>query len=353
MPFETVVRKTIEYLAVPSVVGHEGLFTTYLEKDFQNLGLNVTRHNGVLEISGNAPCSCIISAHIDRHGLISLGDGLYAYAAERIRNTKYGEDSVSTKKMLEAISDRFEEEIVFAYDPATGDRLGEGVIERAHDFGRDGDAYFHVAGMRDMPCDTPIAYARSAEANRTNLKGQIDNVVSLGMIYTLFQNGFRGTAALTCEEEIGKSWLHMTNWLRDQNINTHNLLILDTSPYREDDPVKNSWIVLRNRDKSGVFNKELVQKIKDRCTLLSLPFQVKDEYFLSQGLTTADLGSTELGRIVENAKGQWNGATIQIPTTEYHTSYETTSRGCIESYYALLNSLLIQNSIFEQESNET
>lgn len=353
MPFETVVRKTIEYLAVPSVVGHENLFTTYLEKDFQNLGLTVTRHNGALEISGNAPHSSIISAHIDRHGLISLGNGLYAYAAERIRNIKYGEDSVSTKKMLEAISDRFEEEIVFAYDPNTGDRLGEGIIERANNFGMDGDAHFHVSGMRDMPSNTPVAYARSAEADEINLKGQIDNVVSLGIIYTLFQNGFQGTAVLTCEEEIGKSWLHMTNWLHDQKVETTSLIILDTSPYREEDPVKNNWVTLRNRDKSGIFNQGLVQKIKKRCASLSLPFQIKDEYFLSLGLKQEDLGSTELGRIVQNTKGRWNGATIQIPTTEYHTSYETTSRGCIESYYALLNSLLIQDDIFERELNET
>ena len=44
-------------------------------------------------------------------------------------------------------------------------------------------------------------------------------------------------------------------------------------------------------------------------------------------------------------KGRLNGATIQIPTTEYHTSYETTSRVCIESYYALLHDILIRNFI--------
>ena len=72
---------------------------------------------------------------------------------------------------------------------------------------------------------------------------------------------------------------------------------------------------------------------------------MKDEYFLAQGLEIKDLGSTELGRLVLETSGEWNGATLQIPTTEYHTSYETTSRGCIESFYRLLSDLLIENPL--------
>ena len=88
MPFDTVVAKTIEYLAVPSVVGHEQNFIKFLKKDFENLGLTVNEHSGVLEISGAHPNSSIISAHLDRHGLISMGDGQYGYAAEYIKEKK-------------------------------------------------------------------------------------------------------------------------------------------------------------------------------------------------------------------------------------------------------------------------
>jgi putative aminopeptidase FrvX len=347
MPFETVCLKTVEYLSVPSVVGHEEHFFRYLKNDFEKLGLTVTQHDGILEISGAKPKSQIISAHIDRHGLISMGNGQYAYAAEYVREEKYGEENRPTRKTLEAISDRFEGEIMLAYDPKTGDRLGEGTIEDCEACMANGDSVFYVRGMKDMPANIPVGYSRLARSDGDFLKGQIDNVVSIGVIYVLFQNGFQGTAILSAEEEIGKSWIHIQNWLEKENIESKNLIIIDTSPYRESEPVDNHIVVLRNRDKSAEFNKELVERIKKRCEGLNLPFQIKDEFFLSQGLEIKDLGSTELGRLVDNTKGKWSGATIQIPTTEYHTSYETTSKGCIESFYALLQNILITDPIVE------
>ncbi|MEZ5903281.1 MAG: hypothetical protein R3D88_08260 [Alphaproteobacteria bacterium] len=345
MPFETVSLKTIEYLAVPSVVGHEQHFYRYLKADFEKLGLSVKDHKGILEISGAKPRSKIISAHIDRHGLISMGDGQYAYAAQYVREEKYGEENTPSKKMLEAISGRFEGEVVFAYDSKTGDRLGEGVIESCDQYMDNGDSIFKVNGMPAMPKNTPVGYARTAKSDGEFLKGQIDNVVSLGVIYVLFQNGFQGTAILSTEEEIGKSWIHIQNWLKEEQIESKNLIIIDTSPYREKEPIDKNMVILRNRDKSDVFNKELVAKIKQRCHDLGLTYQVKDEYFLTQGLDIPDLGSTELGRLILNSNGHWSGATVQIPTMEYHTSYETTTKGCIESYYALLQSILVIDPI--------
>ena len=346
MPYETVVLKTIEYLAIPSVVGYETHFLNYLKEDFENLGLAVERHQGILEISGGDLKAGLISAHADRHGLISIGNGQYAYAAEYIKESKYHEINNPSKATLKAICDRFEGEVVFSYEPQTGERLGEGVIESCEPCIDDGNSLFYVRGMDHMPADIPIGYARSAESDGEFLKGQIDNVVSLGVMYVLFQNGFQGTALISAEEEIGKSWVHITNWLNQKNIETQDMVILDTSPYRESAPVDSDIITLRNRDKSGIFNEVLTQKIKQRCTDMLLPFQFKDEYFLSMGLETKDLGSTELGRIVQNKNGRWSGATVQIPTTEYHTSYETTSRGCIESYYKLLQSILVTDPLF-------
>ena len=208
-----------------------------------------------------------------------------------------------------------------------------------------GGAIFKIEGMADMPVDTPIAYARKAEQDDEFLKGQIDNVVSIGVIYTLFQNGFQGTVLLSNEEEIGKSWVHITNWLTQNDIQTKELIILDTSPYRESDPIEQNMVILRNRDKSATFNTELVTKLEKRCKELGMAYQIKDDYLLSLGLSTADLGSTELGRVIDNTDGLWSGATVQIPTLEYHTSYETTNRGCIESYYALLQNILITDPI--------
>lgn len=170
MPFETVCLKTVEYLSVPSVVGHEGHFFRYLKYDFEKLGLTAVQHDGILEISGAKPESHIISAHIDRHGLISIGGGKYAYAAQYVKEEKYNEENVPSQKTLHAISDRFEDEIVYAYNPETGDKLGEGVIKDCDPCIANGDAVFFVEGMRNMDENIPIAYARLSESDGEQVK---------------------------------------------------------------------------------------------------------------------------------------------------------------------------------------
>ncbi len=345
MPYDTVVAKTIEYLAVPSVVGHEKHFIQFLKNDFEKLGLTVTEHEGVLEVSGQEPHSTIISAHVDRHGLISMGESNYGYAAEYIKENKYDVNGTPTQKMMNAIGDRFNGEDVFAYDPETGEKLGEGQISRSGPNMIDDNCIFKVEGMETMPVNIPIGYARTAFSDGKYLKGQIDNVVSLGVIYVLFQNGFQGTALFTCEEEIGKSWVHITDWLENNKIESTELIILDTSPFRESSAVEESSVILRNRDKNAIFNKDITEKIKQRCEDKNIPFQFKDEYLIERGTSVKGLGSTELGRIIQKSEGRWSGATIQIPTTEYHTSYETTSRKCIETYYALLQNILVNERI--------
>ena len=343
MPFQTVVTKTIEYLGIPSVVGHEQHFMRYLAKDFENLGLRVILRNGTLEISGQSPGDAVISAHADRHGLISIGNGEYAYAAQYMKEIKYGENNNSSIATLQAISERFADEIVFAYNSETGEKFGEGKIESCIKCMENGDSIFYVPDMNQMEMNTPIAYNRTAQSDGTYLKGQIDNTVSLGIIYVLYQNGFQGTALITTEEEIGYSWKHIAQWLKENGVESDRLIILDTSPYNEPEPIEDSRVILRNRDKSAAFNPDLLKELQTRCNDLGIPHQLKDEYLLAQGKEVNQLGSTELGRLVQNCDNRWNGATIQIPTLEYHTSYETTTRSCIESYYALLSSILIED----------
>ncbi len=88
---DTAIAKTMEYLSVPAVVGHERFFLDHLENDFAALGLETCRYPGLLEVHGNDAHSAILCAHVDRHGLISLGKGEYAYAAQYIKEIKYGE----------------------------------------------------------------------------------------------------------------------------------------------------------------------------------------------------------------------------------------------------------------------
>jgi len=342
---ESIIAKTMEYLGIPAVVGYEQCFLTHLYNDFKSLGLPVFRHPRLLEVRGNDPHSAIICAHIDRHGLISIGDGEYVYAAQYIREIKYGEENRSSKKELESIAGRFEGETIFAYDPKTGKKLGKGIIEVCNPHMKNGDALFYVWGLDDVPQGTPLAYARTAKAEGDQLRGQVDNTISLGVVHALFRAGFQGTALLATEEEIGKSWVHIAEYLEKENIETKDLLVIDTSPYADFHPAEKGMVILRNRDKSECFNEELVNALKDRCDLLGQAYQVKDEMLLAQGKEIDELGSTELGRLVQNFEGRWSGATVQIPTNMYHTSKETTTRQAIKSYFRFLQDILIHDPV--------
>ncbi len=347
-PTRLIIDKTLEYLDIPAVVGHEGYFMNHLVREYESMGLTVTQWPNIMAISGDKGYETIVSAHIDRHGLISIGNGEYAYAGQYVREIKYGQNDRSSQKMLASIHERFVGEKVYAYDSATARTLGSGTIVACDpSLQRGGDALFHVEGMEYLPLNTPVAYARKGRSHGGFLKGQIDNALCVAAIHALFKNGYQGTAILTTEEEIGKSWSHMQDFLTEQKIESDKLVILDTSPYKEHRFVNDGYIVLRNRDKSAIFNMELTENIADYCSINNIPFHFKDQYFLSQGKEIEDLGSTELGRLIMGTARQWTGASIQIPTLEYHTSYETTTHKAIRNFYRVLSDIFIKRAIPE------
>lgn len=342
---ETIVEKTKEYLSIPSVVGHERFFMEYLYQDFKRLGVSAYKYDGLLLLHGNAHLENIICAHIDRHGLISLGDHDYVYAAQYIKEIKYGENNKSSRTQVQAIAKRFEGERVYAYHPDTGEHVAEGLIALCYPDPRNEDALFIVDGILQLDHNMPIAYERQASFEDGILKGQIDNVISVAVCYALYAAGYQGTALLTCEEEIGKSWLHIADYLEKSHIDTKRLIVLDTSPYSDMEFIETGPIVFRNRDKSECFNAAFVEELKARAENLGLPYEVKDQALLAKGKAIADLGSTELGRLVEGSRGHWNGATVQIPTLMYHTSNETTTKKAINDYFDFLHNILIEDKI--------
>lgn len=342
---DSIISKTIEYLGVPAVVGHEQFFMDLLEEDFKKLGLTIFRHQNYIAVSGEAPMSSILCAHIDRHGLISIGDSEYVYAAQYMKEIKYGKNNRLVQQQLEGIAKRFEGEKIFAYDDDTGEILGKGLIEVCDPCILNGDALFFVNGMDAMEPNVPLAYARTARFENGYLKGQIDNAISLGVIYNLFKHGFQGTALLTTEEEIGQSWRHIKEHLELTQTKTQHLIIIDTSPYTDNGVIEEGPVVLRSRDMNAEFNTSLVTQLIERAQTLNIPYQVKDQILTASGKAINQLGSTELGKLIEKTEGQWNGATVQIPTLMYHTSNETTTKQAIENYFLFLIDILINNPI--------
>jgi len=335
-----VSEKTQEYLRIPSVVAHEKPFLDYLAREYAGLGYSVKRVKNIMAVYGNDPTSGYFSAHVDRHGILSIGGGDYRFAAHAVKNEKYGEDTNVRLKQLEGICGHFFNEKVFAYDRLSGDILGEGTVEMCFFCTGRSNLIFQINGMAEMPEGTPVGYYPPESQNGYEISGQTDNALSVALIYALFAAGFQGTAIFTAEEEIGKSWQHLAGFLDLEGITEKNLIVLDTSPYDDRTFADIGAITLRNRDSNGMFNTDLVSRLKDLCQEKCLPITVKDEILLAQGKTESQLGRTELGWLVKVYNGRWNGATVQVPTFNYHTNAETTTVVAVENTLTLLLSHL-------------
>jgi len=326
-----VIDRTRAYLAIPSVVGHEKPFIDALAREWRDRGHGVERADNVLMIRGGAPESGYVSAHIDRHGLVALGGGDYRYAAHAVRNYKYNQaEAAADLSYLQTVCGQFSRQPVYAYGRWSGQVIAQGMIDHCHYCTRRANLIFHLPDMAQMPEGIPLAYGHDpAAGSAEELVGQIDNAVSVALIAALFEAGFQGTALLTAEEEIGKSWKHLAALLGARGIETRRLVVLDTTPYADLAAARAGKIVLRNRDASAVFEPALVAELVGLCRELDLPFEVKDEILRAQGRPVEGLGRTELGRLIAETGGRWSGATLQIPTTNYHTNRETTRRASL------------------------
>ena len=334
----TIINKTDEYLGIPSVVGHEKPFLDHLYKEYKDLGYTVIRDDNIVSISGNNPESYVLSAHVDRHGILSIGGGDYRYAAHAVKNYKYDEDTASeTLSNLEQICTQFELESVYAYGRWSGNLISSGRVKLCHYCTKRSNLVFKIESIADLPEGIPIAYTHTKADKDSYISGQLDNVLSVALIYALYEAGFQGTAIFTAEEEIGKSWKHLANFLNAKQIDTDRLIVLDTSPYDSSDYADNGKIVLRNRDSFGAFNVDMIKGFTEHCKILKLPYDMKDETLIAQGKPQEQIGRTELGRLIQQFKGKWNGATVQIPTFNYHTNNESTTRLAIGNVFTLLN----------------
>jgi putative aminopeptidase FrvX len=323
----------------PSVVGHEQSFFRVLRRELEEIGLKVTYYNGVLVAQGNRPNDLFLSAHIDRHGLLCTGPNEFEYAAFIAGNQ--GEvmgESVSAH-MLGQIEDRFAGQRVQAHMPYTGTYLGQGNIRRSYVCPQRKNLIFEVDGLDFLQPGTPVSFLDRLRVANGLISCQLDNVVSAALLIFLFRKGFQGTGLFTAQEESGRSWRYSLSWFQRQQLTTQRLVVLDTSPYATRQDADAQQVALRKKDANGIFSHWMTQELVDGCTALGLTYGFKDEYIEQQNQTRSrpfPLGRTELGRIAAATNGEINGTTLQIPTTDYHTAYETASLFAISGVMKLL-----------------
>jgi putative aminopeptidase FrvX len=325
----------------PSVVGTEDSFFRVLRRELEEVDVTVERHVGVLVARGRAPESIVLSAHIDRHGLLCTGPNEFQYAAFIAGNQ--GElfgDSVS-EQMMASIAGRFTGQRVQAHLPYTGTYLGQGTISsgRLCEYRR--NLIFEIGGLEFLQPGTPISFLDRLRVTDTHLSAQLDNVLSVALIVYLFRNGFTGTALFTAQEEAGKSWRYALSWMLREGISTSRLLVLDTSPYPSTEAAGAQELVLRQKDASAQFDPVFTREIEGKCLDLGIRYSYKDRWIGSENLTRTkpmSLGRTELGRLVAATAGRITGTTLQIPTTGYHTAEETASLDSVRAAIRLLSS---------------
>lgn len=327
----------------PAVVGNEDSFFRVLQRELEELGLNVQRYHGVLVAQGTRPKELFLSAHIDRHGLLCTGPNEFQYAAFIAGNQGENMGGSTSEHMLHVIEDRFQGQRVQAHLPYTGTYLGQGEITRSYICPERQNLIFEVSGLDFLQPGTPVSFLDRLNIVNGLISAQLDNVVSAAMIIYLFQRGFQGTGLFTAQEESGRSWRYALSWFQRERLTTQRLLVLDTSPYATREDADAQQITLRHRDANGPFCAQMTQELVNRCHELKLSYGFKDEYIEAQNKTRVrpyPLGRTELGRIATATKGAISGTTLQIPTTEYHTATETAALSAIAGVLQLLMSYL-------------
>ncbi len=220
----------------PSVVGAEDSFFRVLRRELEELDISVERHSGVLVARGGDPDEVILSAHVDRNGLVCTGPNEFQYAAFIAGNR--GEltgDSVS-EQMVATIADRFTGQRVQAHLPYTGTYIGQGTITTGYLCPKRLNLIFELDGLDYLEPGTPVAFLDRLTLTDTHISAQLDNVVSVALIIYLYSNGFQGTALFTAQEEAGRSWRYALAWLQRESISTNRMLVLDTSPYPDVQP---------------------------------------------------------------------------------------------------------------------
>ena len=331
-------------IRVPSVVGAEHSFFTELRRELDERGAKVSWYEGLLVAQGKDPHSVMISAHADRHGLICTGPNEFQYAASVSgRRSDLLGNSVSEKLMTKVI-DRFIAAKVIAYEPWSGSYLGSGEIIRAYICERRKNLVFEISNLEHLMPGTPVAFLDRLSIESGNLIGQLDNVLTVAHLVHLFDLGFQGTLFFTAQEECGSSWRFLMEWFRrSEELTTQNLIVVDTSPFVLAETPTLPDVVLRMKDANAEFNTELSKQLETLCKEEGLTYLFKDQLIDELNLDAAlegrearSLGSTELGRIIAASGGKIQGTTLQIPSTGYHTTKETTSIRSNEAFSHLL-----------------
>ena len=342
------IRTTSRLLTVPAVVGSERPLFLALERELRSLGVEAVRYDGYLVARGARPESATLSAHADRNGLECTGPGEFQYAAFASRISNEAARQSLSWQLIDRVAKRLPDQAVRAYDPWSGLELGCGIVRSSEFCPIRNNLVFEVEGLDHVPVGAPLAYADPMREEDGRVSAQLDNVLGVALVLELYRHGYAGTALFTAQEEAGRSWRFIAEHFRRAGRTTRELLVLDTSPFPDSAAAEAQDVVLRRKDAGGEFASETVDRLEAACGEAGIRHAYKDALIEEQNRARAEagqpalgLGRTELGRVIEATQGEITGATVQVPTTGYHTSAETAHRDCLAGALRLLAEVLV------------
>ena len=317
----------------------EDAFFRVLRRELEECPVKISRYHGLLVVQGDDPESGYLSAHIDRHGLMCTGPQEFQYAAFIAGNRgELNGDSIS-EQFMELIAGRFQGQRVQAHMPYVGSYLGQGTITESYVCPRRRNLIFEIEGLDYLQPGTPVSFVDRLQENNDYISAQLDNVIGVAMVIELIRRGYAGTAFFSAGEESGRSWRFVAEWFQRHDTKTHDLIVLDTSPFPTVADCDHQQVVLRNCDSNATFHSGYTESLRQSCDRLGITYCFKDEYIREQNKTRekkSSLGRTELGRLIAATSGQVSGTTLQLPTSSYHTHLETASLSSVDSMLRLL-----------------
>ncbi len=315
-----LIKKLYHFLETPSVTLFEKPFYNLLLNEFSFENYDTVSHKDYLAfIPKKNAGNMVISAHMDRLGLVSA-------SREILYSNYYGYKfyGVDYKPSL-LVGNRFINQNVFAYDNATGKTLKHGKVKGCSISPENGELVFDVNGFQndDMPALQPIGYSNKFIEEKDELKGQLDNALSIALIYALLKNNIRHTILLTTQEEIGKSWKFIHDFLEERQLKS--VVTIDTINIEGIADFNTTDIVLRRSDDLADFDVGLANK------LINFADKNKFRYYVKAKNPKLIVDVTEVGRLANESNYKFNGATIQFPIINYHKTNETVKTNCVKA----------------------
>lgn len=363
-----------EFLTIPSTVGNEKPFLEHMNKLAKKKGYNTIIRNNYLTIKPkDKNCDKLFSIHIDRQGLITNDENKIEYGANLMKKKcnlsfrreeqeeyekelkeklnqylknfkvylddiflrfKSESDSINFFRQdgpndAEKIALRYVKENVISYDEVSGKKLNRFKVMR-YDLDWKNHSIYFTLDNTPSKNEKKFMLESSISIFENKFSGQIDNVISAATIFYMIESAtLEQEAIFTCGEEFGNSHHSIIDYYKEFDIKNKNLIILDTSPYADFIDKDEGFLVLRYGDERNGFDQELTNEIKKKLEIENIAFEFKPSF----------MGRTELGKVSKETKGLINGTTLQIPTTNYHTTYETATLASLRNYFKIIHML--------------